>query len=170
MQSPNGPSTEGDTFERDLKEMLKDAPNLNDLSSTVQAGSIKTDGGKPQAYIRPDSTQSTRMAAAQSNMPRSQTVPPGEFYRQQRHLPVNAKTTASSSALHSSSSTSTRPAIPRSHTFPAGNHCTTKLIRPPARPCISLTNCDPLLQMLWLLSAITLPVSSVVLNIGLLQI
>ncbi len=56
-----------DTFERDLKEMLREGPSLNDLSSTVQGGG----GGKPQAYIKPDTT---------TGIPRSHSVPPGQFY------------------------------------------------------------------------------------------
>ena len=38
----NGPVNpeDDDTFERDLKEMLKDGPSLNDLSSTVQGGNL----------------------------------------------------------------------------------------------------------------------------------
>jgi len=46
-----------DTFERDLKEILQDTPSLNDNSSTVQGGNVRTDPvtSKPQAMIRPDS-------------------------------------------------------------------------------------------------------------------
>jgi len=46
-----------DAFERDLKEILKDTPSLNDYSSTVQGGVVRNDPvtSKPQAMIRPDS-------------------------------------------------------------------------------------------------------------------
>ena len=65
-----------DTFERDLKEMLKEGPSLNDLSSTVQGGGGNKDApqNKPQAYIRPDNAQATRF---NPSIPRSHSVPPG---------------------------------------------------------------------------------------------
>lgn len=67
-----------DTFERDLKEMLKEAPSLNDLSSTVQGGgnTNKEQQSKPQAYIRPDNAQTSRV---NPSIPRSHTVPPGVY-------------------------------------------------------------------------------------------
>ena len=75
IASPNGTGLE-DTFEQDLKEMLKDAPSLNDLSGPVQGGTMNTEG-KPQAYIRPDSSAQQRPTTNPA-MPRSHTVPPGE--------------------------------------------------------------------------------------------
>lgn len=63
-------------------EMLKDGPSLNDLSSTVQGGTVNVDG-KPQAYIRPDNqSQRANNMPGQANVPRSPsvpTMPPGEL-------------------------------------------------------------------------------------------
>ena len=54
VSTSNGPATEveDDTFERDLKEMLKDGPSLNDLSSTVQGGNPVGPGAPPASGMR----------------------------------------------------------------------------------------------------------------------
>ncbi|XP_052078539.1 arfaptin-2-like isoform X2 [Mytilus californianus] len=62
---------EVDTFEKDLKEILEDGPNLNDMHNTVQTGSpqkIMT-SSYPGGSGSFDSTGS-------SQLPRSQTMPP----------------------------------------------------------------------------------------------
>ncbi len=85
-QMPTGSiplNDDDDTFERDLTQMLKDGPSLNDMSSTVQ-------GGKPQAYIKPDTASSAPSStvgaptslhsATSTGIPRSHSVPPGRSF------------------------------------------------------------------------------------------
>ena len=53
----NGVTVE-DSFERDLKEMLSDGPNLDDLSSTVQTGNVQSmdfGTGQSRAHVPPSS-------------------------------------------------------------------------------------------------------------------
>lgn len=61
-----------DTFERDLKEMLRDGPDLNDMSSTVQSGAGHTDD-------RPESNAQPRMY--------NQNLPPATGIPKSRSMP-----------------------------------------------------------------------------------
>ena len=80
---PNGPAGEEDLFERDLKEMLKDGPNLNDLSSTVQGGGVSVGGGGGGTHSSTAAHSIPRSMPAKppttlEHIPRSQSVPPGK--------------------------------------------------------------------------------------------
>ena len=75
-QVPNG----DDTFERDLKEILDDGPDLNDTSNTVQ-------GGTPKKIISMSFSGSTGNVGSYGNssqpqLTRSFTMPPGVFSSQ----------------------------------------------------------------------------------------
>ncbi|ELU14054.1 hypothetical protein CAPTEDRAFT_154485 [Capitella teleta] len=75
--SQNGPppmtgEMDDETFERDLKEMLRDGPNLNDASANVMGGPLP--GASSAAAPRPPVPSSLPTGTAP--MPRSQTVPP----------------------------------------------------------------------------------------------
>ena len=71
MMSQNGPPPveDDDTFERDLKEMLKDGPHLHDLSSTVQGDG--GDLGVPHSIPRsePPSSLPKPASPAMTNIP-----------------------------------------------------------------------------------------------------
>ena len=109
MTTQNGPSAgavgggadlDDDTFERDLKEMLKDGPSLHDLSNTVQGGSGSSSGAQPMGGAAPTAPHAGATAAAAASvaasrppvpsslptgtapMPRSQTVPPGKLFQE----------------------------------------------------------------------------------------
>ena len=70
----NGPKVEeDDTFERDLKQMLKEGPTLNDLSNNVQEGNTDSSGVQRPAGLN-----------TQSSIPRSQTIPPGNLINQSK--------------------------------------------------------------------------------------
>jgi hypothetical protein len=84
----NGPAAGGDhddddTFERDLKEMLKDGPTLSDMSSPIQGGGPGSGYGGPPGSGQPPVSASRSMppsslaAVTGGNVPRSQSVPPG---------------------------------------------------------------------------------------------
>ena len=70
----NGP-LDDDMFEQDLKDMLKDSPDLNDLSNTVQGDN------NPNTYPGPHTDPGPRLPVGQTatSIPRSHTVPPGEI-------------------------------------------------------------------------------------------
>ena len=78
VSTSNGPAADmdDDTFERDLKEMLKDGPSLNDLSSNVQGGNPVGPGAPPASAMRgaqqPPGTGANMMA-------RPQSMPQGGF-------------------------------------------------------------------------------------------
>jgi len=75
----NGPNLDDeDTFERDLKEMLKEGPTLNDLSNTVQGGSADTTPTYTKSLTRSESGNTRMPGSTQSatTIPRSHTVPP----------------------------------------------------------------------------------------------
>ena len=68
----NGPPEDDDTFERDLKEMLEDGPNLSDSSSNVQ-------GGVPtrMSASYTEGTTTPGSGLSQARLTRSYTMPPG---------------------------------------------------------------------------------------------
>lgn len=85
----NGPTEPLDdaTFERDLKEILEDAPNLNDLSSNVQSGSpqkINNSDFGGFNYGSPDDPESA------GRLTHSYTVPPGRLKQNVRAYIQNA--------------------------------------------------------------------------------
>ena len=81
VSTANGPTVgeDDDTFERDLKEMLKDGPSLNDLSSTVQGGNpVGPGAGQPPATgTRSGPAAPSSLPGTGANIPRSQSIPPG---------------------------------------------------------------------------------------------
>lgn len=77
---PNGMEGEEDTFERDLKEMLDDGPNLNDASSNVQGGTptrMTASYAGSTALSSSFESPATRSASPQARLTRSYTMPPG---------------------------------------------------------------------------------------------
>ena len=82
ISTANGPTVgeDDDTFERDLKEMLKDGPSLNDLSSTVQGGNPVGPGAgqPPAAATRSVPMLPSSLPGTGSNIPRSQSIPQGD--------------------------------------------------------------------------------------------
>ncbi|XP_014787142.1 arfaptin-2 isoform X2 [Octopus bimaculoides] len=85
--SNGAPDNEEDTFEKDLNEMLQDAPSLNDSCSTVQSGSprkIATAAAAPPTTFNsnPADTSHTRPYTgppATSNIPLSSPQSNGDF-------------------------------------------------------------------------------------------
>ncbi|XP_046363103.1 arfaptin-2-like isoform X1 [Haliotis cracherodii] len=76
---PNGMEGEEDTFERDLKEMLDDGPNLNDASSNVQGGTptrMTASYAGSTALSSSFESPATRSASPQARLTRSYTMPP----------------------------------------------------------------------------------------------
>lgn len=71
--SNGAPDNEEDTFEKDLNEMLQDAPSLNDSCSTVQSGSPRKIA---TAAAAPPTTFNSN--PADSSHTRPYTGPPGE--------------------------------------------------------------------------------------------
>ena len=76
MPAANGIPMDDDEFEQNLKEILEDGPNLNDMSNTVQSGSPQK-GMSQSAYSL--SSQAAGPQVSQSAMSRSLTMPPGKF-------------------------------------------------------------------------------------------
>lgn len=73
MPAANGIPMDDDEFEQNLKEILEDGPNLNDMSNTVQSGSPQK-GMSQSAYSL--SSQAAGPQVSQSAMSRSLTMPP----------------------------------------------------------------------------------------------
>ena len=73
----NGIPMDDDEFEKNLKEILEDGPNLNDMSNTVQ-------GGTPQKGLSQStyslSTSSSGYQAPPQALSRSQTMPGGKRF------------------------------------------------------------------------------------------
>lgn len=65
-----------DTFERDLKEMLRDGPDLNDMSSTVQSGAGHTDD-RPESNAQPRMYNQNLPPA--TGIPKSRSMPNRKF-------------------------------------------------------------------------------------------
>lgn len=80
MAEPNQAMANGggseDTFEQDLKDILEDGPDLNDMSNTVQSGSpqkiIST-----SAYGGSTAGSMGNFGSSQPRLTRSFTMPPG---------------------------------------------------------------------------------------------
>ncbi len=78
----NGMEGDEDTFERDLKEMLDDGPDLNDASSNVQGGSgtrmsASYSGSTALSSSAYESQSTGRSGSPQARLTRSYTMPPG---------------------------------------------------------------------------------------------
>ena len=73
VPAPNGMPMDDDEFERNLKEILDDEPNLNDMSNTVQSGTPQK-GMSQSAYSL---SSSTGAQVPQNTMSRSLTMPAG---------------------------------------------------------------------------------------------
>ena len=74
--SMNGVPMDEDEFERNLKEILDDGPNLNDLSSTVQSGTPQKMGSQ-SAYDLSETSLGGATPTSQPTMSRSLTLPSG---------------------------------------------------------------------------------------------
>ncbi|XP_074649602.1 arfaptin-2-like [Tubulanus polymorphus] len=70
-QITNGNQEDEDTFEQDLHDMLKDAPNLDLNSSNVLSGNQRT-----TTYSKDDSSPRIPSSLPQTSIPRSYSVPP----------------------------------------------------------------------------------------------
>ena len=71
----NGIPMDDDEFEKNLKEILEDGPNLNDMSNTVQGGTPQK--GLSQSAYSLATGPPPGSQAPQQAMSRSQTMPGG---------------------------------------------------------------------------------------------
>lgn len=74
VPATNGIPMDDDEFEKNLKEILEDGPNLNDMSNTVQSGTPQK-GMSQSAYSL--SSSSGSQGPQQTSLSRSQTMPGG---------------------------------------------------------------------------------------------
>lgn len=74
--SMNGMPMDDDEFERNIKEIMEDAPDLDDLSSTVQSGSPQKAGSGQSTYSLSETSLGPQgQSSSSSQMSRSLTLP-----------------------------------------------------------------------------------------------
>lgn len=71
-----GDPRQDDTFEMDLREILEDGPDLDDMSNTVQSGSPKKHMSRSYSG---SCVSATSFGTNEPQLTRSFTVPPGVF-------------------------------------------------------------------------------------------